>query len=366
MTAPLHVALIGPELEARGGIASVCRAWLDSPVLGDTQVSWIPTMKDGPTLRKGLGMLRRQATFVKRLAGGLRPDVFHIHLSYHSSFYRKAAYLAEAKATGRPVLLHFHAPDLTGFARSKPVHLAALRRACAAADGIVVLSQAMAQELHELLTTEPAATTSTPVHVVYNPVVLEDFSCPPRADTTEPAVLFMGELGQRKGTWDLVEAIPAVLEQVPGARFRFGGNGDEARLRKRIDELGVAHQVDVLGWVSGEDKLAAFRSAHVYCLPSYHEGLPMSILEAMAAGLPVVATPIAGVPESVIDHETGFLVEPGDVAGLARSLTTLLSDLGTRRRMGLAGRRLAEERFDVDVVVSEVLDLWARVAAEHP
>ncbi len=181
---------------------------------------------------------------------------------------------------------------------------------------------------------------------------------PPRAATDTPTVLFMGELGQRKGTWDLVQAIPHVLAAVPGARFRFGGNGDEARLRQEIAALGIEASVDVLGWVGMDKKKAAYDSADIYCLPSYQEGLPMSILEAMGSGLPCVSTPIAGIPEAVRDQETGLLVDPGDVPALTAALTRLCADPGLRRRMGTAGRRFAEERFDVDHVVLQLRDIW--------
>ncbi len=314
-------------------------------------------MRDGSTVPKAARMMVRQGRFVARLARGWRPQLFHVHLSYFTSFYRKMAYVQEARTTGAPIVLHVHAPDLAAFHGAARVHAAAMRYLFTQADRVIALSQAMAAEIHALCGDGVA------VDVLYNPVLLESLVPTPRPADAVPTVLFMGEVGQRKGTWDLVAAIPKVRARVPTARFRIGGNGDLDRLRSTIAAQGLGDAVEVLGWVSGPDKLAAFASADILCLPSYQEGLPMSILEAMGCGLPVVATPIAGVPEAVRDQETGLLVPPGDVDALADALVALLDDPGRRRRMGHAGRRRAEDLFDVDHVVRQLRDIWGDVLA---
>ena len=353
---PMHVAMIGPELDARGGIASVARALLGARPLSGHRIVYVPTMRDGSGPRKALGMARRQAAFVGRLARGWRPDLFHIHLSYFTSFYRKMAYFEQARATGAPVVVHVHAPDLHAFHQASQVHAAAMRHVFTRADRVIALSEDMARTIHRL------AGPGAAVSVLYNPVDVAG-GIPERDPDRPPIALFLGEIGQRKGAWDLVEAMPAVLDEVPGARFRVGGNGDVARLERRIDELGIGARVDVLGWVSGADKDRQLAEATLLTLPSYQEGLPMSILEAMGAGLPVVSTPIAGIPEAVIDGETGYLVAPGDPSALADRLTTLLRDPAGAARMGAAARARAQSVFALDVVATELDALWMDVLA---
>lgn len=354
---PLHAAVVGPDLSAMGGICTVAELWLGSAAWGDATVEYFPTMRDtGLPVERALHMATQQARFLARLARGWRPDVVHVHLSYFTSFYRESLYLTEAKALGIPVVAHVHAPDLEGFAAARRVHGEALTRVFHLVDRVVVLSEAMARTVREL--TGPR----TRVEVIYNPVRLTDFAGTPRPASAPPTCLFMGKVGDRKGTFDLAAAIPAVLDRVPGARFVFGGNGAVDQLQGQLDALGVSHACEVLGWVSGDAKREAFARATVYCLPSYHEGLPMSILEAMAGALPVVSTPIAGIPESVVDARTGYLVAPGDVDALADRLATLLGDGALSARMGAAGLALARERFAVDVVVSEVKSLWDDLA----
>lgn len=352
----MQVAMLGPALDAMGGISSVARAWLDSRAMAEVDLTYIPTMTTAGGTRRFLGMAKRQAAFVARVAGGWRPDLFHIHTSSYVSFYRKLAYFTEARTTGAPVLLHLHGSDMADFHEAGGVHRRALVRALLEASAVVCLSEAMARDV--------TAWTGgrARVEVVYNPVDLGQFTSPPRPARDRPTVLFMGLIGQRKGTWDLLEAVPAVLQAVPGARFRFGGNGEVDRLREEVARQGLQESVEILGWVSGEDKLRHFAEADVYCLPSYNEGLPMSILEAMGDSLPVVSTPIAGIPEAVVEGETGHLVAPGDVAALARALSALLAEPARAATMGAAGRARAERLFDAEVVARRVVDLWTELS----
>ena len=355
---PKRVAIVGPDLDARGGIASVCRTWLGAPGLRGITLDYVPTMRDeGTGPRRAAGMLARQARFVGRIASAWRPDLFHIHLSWFSSFYRKMAYFEEAHATGRPVLVHVHTPDLEHFRRSSRIHGSAMRWMFGRAARVIALSEAMATELREIAGPEPL------IDVLYNPVALENFDCSPRGRQGPPRLLFMGEVGERKGSFDLVKALQALQQEGVPFQARFCGNGDLERLQREVAGMGDA--VAIPGWVSGKERLAEYRNTHLVVLPSYQEGLPMTILEAMAAGLPVVSTPIAGIPEAVEHERTGILVKPGDIAGLQAALRRLLTNPGLRERMGAAGRHRAEQHFDVDVVVARLREIWGMVVREH-
>lgn len=355
----MHVAMIGPHLDAQGGIASVARALIDEIDGDDVHVEFIASVTTAPVARKVRFMAAAQARFVARLARGWRPDLFHIHLSYFASFYRKLVWFREALLTGRPVVVHVHAPDLDRFFDAARLHREAMGWMFRRAARVLVLSEAMARTIRRRLGVREG------VEVLYNPVDLDALCSPERPATDSPTVLFLGEVGERKGAWDLVAALPAVVERVPGARVRFGGNGDLDRLRAEVTRLGMADRVDILGWISGEEKLSALAGSDVLCLPSYHEGLPMSVLEAMAAGLPVVSTPIAGIPEAVVEGETGFLVPPGDRAALADRLARLLADPALRAAMGAAGRGRAEALFDVRVLGERLRTIWQAVLRER-
>jgi glycosyltransferase involved in cell wall biosynthesis len=200
------------------------------------------------------------------------------------------------------------------------------------------------------------------VAVIYNPVGFPPMM-PPWDRRVAGRILFLGRLGQRKGSYDLLNAASKVAIKRPDLRLFLGGDGELNRVRETALELGISDKVELLGWVRGEEKERLLASAAVYVLPSYNEGLPMSVLEAMAAGLPILSTPVGGIPEAVTDGVEGFLVNPGDVRALADALDRLLGDPELARGMGVAARRKVERAFSADAVLPSVEALYLEMGA---
>jgi glycosyltransferase involved in cell wall biosynthesis len=175
-----------------------------------------------------------------------------------------------------------------------------------------------------------------------------------RAHPGPVTLLSVGRLRAPKGFVTLVRAT-AGLE----ARLRIAGDGpDRPALEAEIDRLGLSDHVELLGTRDDVPELLA--SSDVFVLSSDSEGLPMSVLEAMAAGLPVIASAVGGVPEAVRDGETGALVPPRDSAALARALRRLVADPALRERLGDAGRRRVEEEFSLARFEREHLELYRK------
>ena len=164
-----------------------------------------------------------------------------------------------------------------------------------------------------------------------------------------PTVLCVGALHPRKNQMMLLRALPALLARVPHAVVRLAGGPGDARyadeVRDFVRDRRLLDHVEFLGW--REDVPALLGEAQVLALPSRAEGVPHVLREALHAALPVVATPVGGVPDGVVEGETGFLVPVDDHAALADRLALLLSDDGLRERMGECGARLGQERFSV-------------------
>ena len=354
----LKVGMIGPGLDVPGGMTAVHRTWLRSRAFDRVEVQYFETMGEGSLAEKVGKNILGQSRFVRSLLGGYRPDVFHIHVADRRSFYRKLAYFEQAQLTGVPVVVHIHGAVFEEFYEAHPANAAAVRRMFSSAAMVMVLHQKIYDKSVEW------AGGDSNVEILYNPVEVVVFDPPEARPAEQPlTVLMMGEVGERKGAFDLVEAIPAVRTEVPEVRFRFAGNGETERLQARVDELGLTENVDVMGWTAGEAKTKAFQTADVYCLPSYAENLPVSVLEAMAARLPVVGTPVAGTPEEIIEGETGFMVQPGDRNAIADRLVRLLKDANLRDTMGAAGRARVESHFENEVVCERLIALWKRAIA---
>jgi glycosyltransferase involved in cell wall biosynthesis len=179
-------------------------------------------------------------------------------------------------------------------------------------------------------------------------------------------ILFLGRLGHAKGTYDLLQAVHLLLARHPDIELVLVGDGDAAAAHQAAQKLGLGAHVVLPGWVAGAAKAQLLANATVFVLPSYAEGLPMSLLEAMAAGLAVIASAVGGIPEIVTDGIEGRLVEPGDVPALAHALDRVLSDCAVRARMGRAGRAKAESAFASRLVVPQVEKIYRQLGASAP
>lgn len=352
----MRVLMFGPHLDVMGGISAVAQTWLTSEAIRAVDVRYLATTVDGSKGAKLAEAARCEAHLLADLARNGPPDLYHIHLSAGASFWRKFAFFQQVYRTGRPVVIHVHGSSIEPFHDASPVNAAAIRWMFTRAACVIALYPAFGEVVTRW--TDGQAR----VEQLLNPVVLKELLRPPGQPwPAHPTVLFMGLIGDRKGTFDLMHCVPEVLAAVPDARFRFGGNGELDKLRALADSLGVAHATELLGWVRGDEKRAAFLNASVYCLPSYHEALPVSVLEAMAASLPVVSTTVAGIPVAVEEGVTGYLVTAGDRAALADRLIRLLRDPARAQSMGEAGAQRAIARFDHEVVTRDLISLWQRM-----
>jgi glycosyltransferase involved in cell wall biosynthesis len=179
-------------------------------------------------------------------------------------------------------------------------------------------------------------------------------------DAETPVLLSVGRLSKQKGLQHLLRAMPEVHKEISNARLVLVGAGeDEAALKDLTGELGLEGAVSFLGWRSEIPEF--LKDTDLLVLPSLWEGMPNVILEAMACGVPAVATEVGGTPELVSDGETGFLVPPADSDALARSIITLLQDRELRTRMGQQAHELARSKFSPERMIERNEQLYTEL-----
>lgn len=284
-----------------------------------------------------------------------RADVLHTHAHFSLNVLGRVA----GRLAGARVIAHMHIGNVFragGLARAAQVALDnATARLCSA---IVAVSEATRLAL--LRQGYPAR-----VVVVRNgvaPAVPVEPARPAGVADGVPLLLHVGRLAPVKGQRELIEAL-ALLERRDAVAVLAGidlerGGAYRRELEARAGVLGLAGRVVFAGY--REDVPALLAGADLFVLPSHDEGLPLTVLEAMAAGKPVVASAAGGTTEAVIDGQTGLLVPPGDVGSLAGALDALLADPERARALGEAGRRRAGERFSVEAMTERVLALYER------
>ncbi len=351
----LHVAMVGPSLETIGGIASMVQTVLRAPELDAVDVRYFPSSTAGSHTRKLARVATGSATFAAALASGYRPDLVHIHIGGPVSLYREALYAQAARAHGIPTVLHIHgthgleqAVAGSRMARGTMKHL--LRGAAM----VLVVNKAAAA------TVQGWAGPDVPVRVLYNPVDPDDLTEQASHDPEPPVtVLYVGWIIRAKGVWDLLDAIPQVTARVPGVRFVLAGHGaDWDAFQEELAQRSFGPELEVLGWVTGPERQRAYADADIFCLPSHSEGFPVTIVEAMTAGLPVAATNISGIPDAVIHGETGLLFDAHDPAAMADAIVQLAQDRELRVKLGAAGRERATTEFDRGTVATALREAW--------
>ena len=182
----------------------------------------------------------------------------------------------------------------------------------------------------------------------------------------QPVVGFIKHLESRYGIQHLIEAIPAVLSQFATARFRIIGDGPlRVALIEQSGRLGVGDAIDWVGHIPNNQVPSALAEMDVFVMPSLADAFGVSAVEAQAAAVPVVFSDLPGVAEAVADGVGGLAVPPGEPAALAEAICRLLADRELRQRLGRGGRKMVQERFDFDVNVAQMEQVYRRVAARR-
>ena len=354
-----RVAVVGPDPAAHGGVAGVVAAILSSRLADDYELLPVSTYCNGTTLSR----LAQAARGLARLAllsrrGGV--DLVHVHTSWKGSFARKAAAVAIARTYRRPVVLHLHGTSFERSLRAGGLRGAFSRRAFSAvarrADALVAATPQFGAEV--------ATLTGVRVSVVPN---LPNVAAVERSPRRPPAtVLYLGRLLADKGVFELVEAVAGLRRKGDDVVLVICGTGPAAdELRRRGNELGLAPDALRLpGWVDLAEKRRLLATAWCLALPSYWpEGLPLAVLEAMISGVPVIATPVGGIPELIDDEREGLLVAPRDAKTLEAALARLLGDEALADRLAAGARRRAIAECSPGAVTERLAGLYETVLA---
>lgn len=351
--AMLNILMLGPGLLARGGIATVERYILEAVRERGDRAEFISTYVEGGKARKLAVAIRAYCSYLGCVS---RYDAVHVHMASRGSFARKKIFINTAFRRGIPVILHLHGSEFDIWFRfecseRKREEIRSIFKKCAK---VIVLSEEWCDFL-----LEQKICGAEKISILHNAV------CIPAENQTDYArnqVLFLGRLGERKSPDTLLLAAPVVLQRFPQARFVFGGDGDISKYEAIADMLGVLPSCRFVGWVTGDEKRKLFDESDIYCLPSKNEGMPMSVLEAMAHGLAAIATPVGGVPQVIDDGVNGLLVSVGDAGQLAETLSFLMGNPDEKKRIGQEGRSRIEERFGMDSYIRRMMEIYEEVA----
>lgn len=345
--------MLGVGLDTPGGITAVVRRYREAGLFARQDVRYVPTyLKPGVPTQLRMMAGATLAVLGLLLRGEVR--LMHVHSAARGSFWRKSVFCALARLFRVPYVFHLHSGEFPVFYGQECGRMAQawVRRTLRGAARVVALTEGWRAAL---LAIEP----SIKLRVLGNPVAV-----PERLPALREAVgevLFLGRLREKKGVFDLVRAMQPILAMQPGLRFVLAGDGELEKVHELACSLKVEHALVLPGWIDGDEKDAALARADMFVLPSYFEGLPVGVLEAMAAGVPIVSTTVGGIPDIVQNETHALLVEPGDVPALAKAIVRLAGDRALRIALREAAFDNARAHFSDKQVLTKLEAMYREI-----
>lgn len=346
----IKALMVGVDRSTKGGMWSVAENYLqDAGFSQSVKLRYVATASAGSPVRKaacfGVGFIRILWNMIVD-----RPDVVHLHTSERGSVLRKALIARLAKRMGCKVILHMHGATFqTWYMALDANGKHRVKRFLNGADCILILGEYWRSFIAEQVEDE------TKIHVLYNAVNV------PERNPYDPGacqLLFLGEVGERKGVYDLLEAVKRIDAQLPEkTQLLLYGTNPDGDIQQRISNHGLDGRVKYCGWADRAKKEDVFSQTAVSVLPSYYEGLPMTILEAMAHGIPCVSTNVAAIPEAV-DDQSGLLVQPGDIPALADAILDLVRDGEMRQAKSRRAHQRAKDMFSTEAHKRSLLQVY--------
>lgn len=319
----------------------------------------LDTRGSGPAFLSPLVLLGALFKVAKgRLSGELMG--VHVNMAERLSMFRKGALITFCKFLGVPVILHLHAAQLHHFYKSLPAPLKALTRwFFANASHCIVLGK-----VSEAFVRDQLQVPQNKISIVINGVPRSDL--PRRVyNHQEPfRFLFLGNLLERKGVQDLLRAFAVLKHTLNSERpviLHLAGGGDVPHYQALASKLELSSDVIFEGWCDQVKASGLLSLADVLILPSYDEGLPLVILEALSSGVAVICTPVGEIPTVLTHEKNAIFVDPGDINGLSGGMQRLMNDPKLRQSLEISARNIYESNFSIEHFFKNV----AAIHQEH-
>lgn len=350
----MRIIMLGEGLDRQGGIVSVEKLII-AQAPPEIQIIHISTLPNGNTISK-ISVFAKAIVLLCWQLLQQESDIVHIHVSDRGSAFRQAVTTMIAWLLRKPVILHTHSADFHVFYSHLPKIIKyGLSWIFCKSTRFIVLSDSW-----EKFYMDNIGLASEQVVVLPNPVKFP-VTVPKRGKFDKINFLFLGRIGKRKGAFDLIEAfaaIPPMKKQ--NAKLTIAGDGEGEKAREIVEKYGLSQYITVLDWIDEYQRDALLEKADVFVLPSYNEGLPMALLEAMSWELPVITTPVGGIPELVINQKNGLIVQPGCVQELSSAMQCLVANDELRQQLG-TNARISVKPFDVEKYMVSMSNIYQSV-----
>ena len=332
----------------KGGIATVVNGYKGSQLEKDYTIIYVESYMDGGKTQKIIKGICGYFHFLKVLLKD-NPDIIHIHSSFGASFYRKIFFIYVSSLFKKPVINHIHGSEFglfyTNASKTKKRFIKRVWNKCSV---FIVLSEKWKEIFSDVIPKEKM-------------VVIENYSKNIKeGDRTQchNRILFLGSINKMKGCYDIVDVVTKIKEKNTEIKMIIAGTGDIGNIKKASLERNIQNNISFPGWLDEIERDHYLKMSDIFFLPSYTEGMPMSILEAMGYGLPVVSTNIGGIPDLVKNNENGYLSDPGNTDEMAENILSILNNEKKRIQMGKKSLEIVREKYSLDKHIEKLKAIY--------
>lgn len=360
------ILIIGPSSPPYGGIATYVDDMLKSNIVKEFDILQLNTARNQlikKSLAKNYLLFQRNISKLVQIIIIEKPQIVHIHTSSYLAFWEKSVFLIISKFFFKKTIIHIHGAEFDKFYKnSNFIEKFIIKMVLNISDKVIVLSIRWKYFFLQIIDNEKISVIQNGIDcsklvLFENHLRNEEFK--------RINILFLGNLVQRKGVYDILKSIPIVLSGYKNVQFIFAGSeersGEIDELKKETVRQNIDSYVTFKSNFSEQDRTKLLIMSDVFVLPSYAEGLPISLLEAMAAGLPIISTSVGGIPEVITEGENGFLINPGDYMELANKIQELIEDPEIKKKMGKNNQEKIRAKYNWKIIANQLTDEYNKL-----
>lgn len=351
----MNVLMIGVDKTSVGGMLTVIENYLNNKDFCEkVKLQYIATVIRGSKVVKIKTFLKKIPE-IKRTIKEKEIDVVHVHMAERGSVFREGYVVHIANKMGCKTVIHMHGATIEDwYNRQNIIIKKIIKKIFCSADKMVVLGELWLPFMKQVMGKKEEHRLA----VLHNAVNVPRNN---RYNLEAKEILFYGMLIQRKGIDDLLKAFGEIKDEIPldVKLVLYGDDYDsDEKITDKIKRFKLEGRAEYRGWLTAENRENVFSNAMLNVLPSYNEGLPMTILESMGYGIPNISTNIAAIPEAILDGVNGYLITPGNLVDLKEKMKKIILNKELRKAFSEQAYGIAKEEFSIDSHIDKLLEIY--------
>lgn len=341
----MKVLMIGPARSVNGGISALVNNYYKVGLDKKVELKYIGTMEDGSKWHK---LVVAIGSIFKFIGDVHKYNIVHINMASDMSLYRKIPFIYLTKLFGKKLVIHQHGGNFKEFYYSEcsDKKRKFIKKTLEKADVFLVVADYLGEIFKEIISKDKVISFPNAIEV----------SKKVKEKEYGQKLLFLGRLCKEKGIRELLEVVIELKENYPELELYLGGVWIDEDLKELADQhTDFIHQ---LGWIGKEEKEKYLQECSVFVLPTYFEGLPMSLLEGMAFECACIASAVGGIPQVVDDNQDGILIKPKKKEELKQAIVKLLQNESLQKELGLSARQKVLKEFELAQSIRRLVDIY--------